>query len=232
MLVNLRRSIVISLVFLVVLGLAYPLAGTGVSMALFRHQADGSLVTDGSTVIGSSLIEQDWSGPAPKWFQGRPDGSLLTNKPDQVVISGTQQWGPRSASLDKFVQARAARLKQEGIVPTNDLVTNSGSLVDPDISPQDAYAQVSAVARADGLPVAEVKALVASHVNGRELGFLGAPYVDVLELNVALYKLAPGKLAMGKVAAGKLATGKLATGKLTTGKLATGKVAVANLERH
>jgi K+-transporting ATPase ATPase C chain len=190
---NLRRSILISLVFLVVLGLAYPLAGTGVSMVFFRHQADGSLVADGSKVLGSTLIEQDWSGQGPKWFQGRPDGALLTNKAGQVVVSGTQQWGPRSKTLEQFVVAQATRLKREGIVPTNDLVTNSGSLVDPDISPQDAYDQVDAVARANHLPVPAVHALVSSHVNGRELGFLGAPYVDVLELNLALATLEGGR---------------------------------------
>ncbi len=186
MLVNLRRSVVISVVFMVVLGLAYPLVGTGASMVLFKHQAEGSFVTYGSKVIGSSLIEQDWSGSGTKWFQGRPDGRLLTNKAGQVVVSGTQQWGPRSKALSQFVAQQAARLKDEGIVPTNDLVTNSGSLVDPDISPADAYDQVGAVARADNLPAGKVRALVSAYVHGRELGFLGAPYVDVLQLNVAL----------------------------------------------
>ena len=187
MLANLRRSFVLSLVFLGLLGLVYGFAGTGVSMLFFRHQAEGSLVKDGSRLIGSAEIEQAWTGP--KWFQGRPDASLLTNKPGQVIVSGTQQWGPRSKELEAFVAAQAARLKREGIKPTNELVTNSGSLVDPDISPNGAYAQVGAVANANHLPVQAVKALVASHVHGRELGFLGAPYVNVLELNIALYSL-------------------------------------------
>ena len=187
MLANLRRSFLLSLVFLALLGLAYGYAGTGVSMLFFKHQAEGSFVKDGQAVVGSAEIEQAWAGP--KWFQGRPDATLLTNKPDQVVVSGTQQWGPRSVALERFVAAQASRLEKEGISPTNSLVTNSGSLVDPDISPAGAYAQVDAVAKANHLPVAAVRALVAAHVHGRELGFLGAAYVNVLELNMALYSV-------------------------------------------
>jgi K+-transporting ATPase ATPase C chain len=170
--------------FLAFLGLAYPLAGTGISLAIFHHQAEGSVVKVDGRVVGSSLISQSWSGP--KWFQGRPDGTLLTNKSGQVVVSGTQQWGPRSKALVKFVEQQATRLRREGIIPTNDLVTNSGSLVDPDISPADAYAQVAAVAKANHLAPVQLRALVARHVVGRQFGFLGAPYVDVLQLNVAL----------------------------------------------
>ncbi|HUE60405.1 MAG TPA: potassium-transporting ATPase subunit C [Acidimicrobiales bacterium] len=182
MLLHLRRSFILSAIFLVLLGLAYPLAGTGLAQAFFGHQANGSLTANGSTLIG-----QTWAGP--KWFQGRPDGTVLTNKPDQVVVSGTNQPGPLSASLEKSVAQQAEILKKEGIIPTNDLVTTSGSLVDPDISPSDGYAQIDAVAAARGLPPATVRQLVASHVHSRELGFLGAPYVDVLELNDALATL-------------------------------------------
>jgi K+-transporting ATPase ATPase C chain len=182
MLVHLRRSLILSAVFVVLLGLAYPLAGTGLAQAFLGHQANGSLTSNGSTLIG-----QSWAGP--RWFQGRPDGTVLTNKSDQVIVSGTNQPGPLSASLEKYVAQQAALLKQEGIVPTNDLVTTSGSLVDPDISPTDAYAQVDAVAAARGLSPAAVRELVASHLHGRELGFLGAPYLDVLELNDALARL-------------------------------------------
>ena len=198
MLVNLRRAVILSLVFLAFLGLAYPFAGTGVSMLFFKHQAEGSFVTDGSKVVGSTLIEQTW--PGPRWFQGRPDGAVVTcnaspapvlcsKDPRGVILSASVQLGPRSKALEQFVAQQAARLKQEGIVPTNDLVTNSGSLVDPDISRQDANVQVPAVAKANGLPQAELYKLVASHVTGRELGFLGAPYVNVLQLNLALAAL-------------------------------------------
>ncbi|MGD0254300.1 MAG: potassium-transporting ATPase subunit C [Acidimicrobiales bacterium] len=182
MLVHLRRSVIVSIIFLVLLGLAYPLAGTGLSQVLFRHQADGSLTADGSTLIG-----QQWSGP--KWFQGRPDGTVVTTGPGGVVVSGTNQPGPRSKTLEKAVAKQAALLRKEGIVPTNDLVTTSGSLVDPDISPADAYAQVNAVAAARGLSASAVRRLVATHVHSRELGFLGADYVTILELNEALVRL-------------------------------------------
>lgn len=182
MLVHLRRSVVLSAVFLVVLGLAFPLVGTGLSQLLFKHQADGSLTADGSTLIG-----QTWTGP--RWFQGRPDGTVLTTGPGGVLVSGAANLGPRSAALRQAVAKEAAKLRAEGIVPTNDLVTTSGSLVDPDILPSDAYDQVSAVARANHLPEAEVRHLVATHVQGPELGFLGQPYVDVLELNMALARL-------------------------------------------
>lgn len=187
MLLHLRRSIIASTIFLVLCGLVYPLVGTGVSQLFFKHQADGSLTADGSTLIG-----QDWApadGKAPMWFQGRPDGTVLTNKANQVVVSGTNQPGPRSKALEQATAKLVATLKAEGIVPTNDLVTTSGSLVDPDISPADAYTQVDAVASARGLDPAAVRRLVASQVQGKELGFLGMPYVDVLELNQALSQL-------------------------------------------
>ncbi|MHB1445508.1 MAG: potassium-transporting ATPase subunit C [Acidimicrobiales bacterium] len=182
MLVHLRRSVVACLIFLALCGLAYGYAGTGVSVALFHYQAGGSLTADGSTLIG-----QTWSGP--RWFQGRPDGTVVTTGPGGVVVSGTNQPGPRSKTLEQAVIRRANVLKREGIVPTNDLVTTSGSLVDPDISAADAYAQVDAVAAARGLPVATLRRLVASQVHPRELGFLGADYIDVLELNAALNAL-------------------------------------------
>ncbi len=190
MLTNLRRAFALSLIFLGLLGLAYPLAGTGVSMLFFKHQAEGSLVTDGPTVVGSTLIGQQW--PGPRWFQGRPDGYVVTHGPGGVVVSGTEQMGPRSKALDQFVLQQAARLRREGITdPTVDLVTNSGSLVDPDISQADADSQVPAVAQANHLAQAELYKLVAAHLHGRQLGFLGAPYIDVLQLNLALAKLLP-----------------------------------------
>ena len=184
---HLKRSLVLSVLFMAVLGLAYPLAGTGLSQLVFPHQANGSVVRYDGRIAGSSLIGQHWQGP--RWFQGRPDQSLLTNKPGQVIVSGTQQWGPRSKALEKFVAAQARRLRQEGIKPTVDLVTNSGSLVDPDISPADAYAQVPAVARADHMSEGALDRLVRSHTVSRQLGFLGAPYVDVLQLDIGLAKL-------------------------------------------
>lgn len=182
MLGHLKRSVAASFIFLVICGLVYPLAGTGLSQLLFANQANGSLTPYGSTLIG-----QNWSGPT--WFQGRPDGTVIATAAGGILVSGTNQPGPRSRSLERAVAKQAATLKREGIIPTNDLVTTSGSLVDPDISPADAYAQASAVAGARHLPLTVVRRLIGSLIHTKDLGFLGADYVDVLELNVALSRL-------------------------------------------
>jgi K+-transporting ATPase ATPase C chain len=173
--VNLRRGALLTAVFFVLLGLAYPLAEVGIGQALFPHQVNGSLTKYGSTLIG-----QHWTGP--RWFQGRPDA-------DNPMATGGTNLGPRSRALVRAAARQAARLRSEGITPTPDLVTTSGSGVDPDIAPVDAYAQVAAVAKARGLPVAMLRRLVASQVHEPELGFLGSPYVDVLQLNEALARL-------------------------------------------
>jgi potassium-transporting ATPase KdpC subunit len=175
MLASLRPAILVSIVFLVLLGLAYPLAETGIGQAFFSHQANGSLTGNGSTQIG-----QSWSGP--KWFQGRPDAH-------DPMATGGSNLGPRSKTLIKDTRQQIARLKKEGITPTADLVTTSGSGVDPDITPADAYAQIHAVAQARGLPVAEVARLVESQIHPPQLGFLGSSYINVLQLNEALARL-------------------------------------------
>jgi potassium-transporting ATPase KdpC subunit len=172
MLGTLARSIGISVFFFLLLGLAYPLVETGIGQAFFSHQANGSLTADGSTLVG-----QQWKGP--EWFQGRPDA-------DNPMSTGGTNLGPRSKALVTAVEQQVAQLKKEGITPTPDLVTTSGSGVDPDISPADAYAQVNAVARARNLPPSTVRALVASQVQSPELGFLGSSYIDVLQLNERL----------------------------------------------
>jgi potassium-transporting ATPase KdpC subunit len=171
----LRPAIGVSIVFLVLLGLAYPLAETGIGQAFFSHQANGSLTGNGSTQVG-----QSWSGP--RWFQGRPDA----NNP---MATGASNLGPRSKTLIRDTTQQITRLKQEGITPTPDLVTTSGSGVDPDIAPVDAYAQVNAVAKARGLPTAELTRLVRSQIHPPEFGFLGASYINVLQLNEALARL-------------------------------------------
>ena len=185
MLLHLRRAVIVSVILFALLGLAYPYAVTGIAQGLFRHQADGSLTADGSTLIG-----QQWKGP--QWFQGRPSATVGSNgkaQPYNPMASGASNLGPRSKAEEQAVAANAKVLRQEGITPTNDLVTASGSGLDPDISPADAYAQVDTVARARGLAVSEVRHLVATHVHSAELGFLGSDYVDVLELNEALAAL-------------------------------------------
>ena len=180
MLVHLRRSIVLSLVLFVVCGLAYPLLMTGMAQTLFKGQADGSLVSRSHSVVGSALVGQVWSGP--RWFQGRPD-------PDNPMATGSQNYGPKSKLLLDFSRKQVALLEREGIAPTSDLVTGSGSGIDPDISPAAAYAQVTAVARANHLHAARVRHLVESEITGAYWGFLGAPYVDVMRLNEALARL-------------------------------------------
>jgi K+-transporting ATPase ATPase C chain len=185
MLLNLRRSITAALVFFLLFGLAYGLAGTGIAQVFFPHQANGSLTADGSTLIG-----QPWKGPA--WFQGRPSATVNSAghpQPYDAMSSGAANLGPRSKTLEQSVTQQAALLRKAGITPTNELVTSSGSGLDPDISPAAAYAQAPAVATARHLPVAAVRHLVATHVNGPQLGFLGAPYVNVLRLNTALAHL-------------------------------------------
>lgn len=175
MLVNLRRAAVLS-VLLIVLCLVDTFVETGIGQLVFTHQANGSITAYGSTEIG-----QAWNGP--KWFQGRDE----TPNPE---LSGPTNLGPRSEVLVQQVKERVSQLEKEGITPTNDLVTGSGSGIDPDITPADAYAQVNAVAKANDLPVGEVRHLVAEQSVGGYLGFFGSPYVNVLEINEALAKLA------------------------------------------
>ncbi len=174
---HLWRSLVASALFFLVLGLGYPALETVLGQVLFSHQANGSLGANGSTLIG-----QNWTGP--RWFHGRPEP-----RGNNPMASGAANLGPRSEILVHDVATQIAALERAGITPTAGLVTSSGSGIDPDIAPADAYAQVRAVATARHLPVALVRRVVAAHVHGAELGFLGAPYVDVLALNEAVARL-------------------------------------------
>jgi K+-transporting ATPase ATPase C chain len=175
MLANLRRAAIAAAMFFLLLGLAYPLTETAIGQAFFSHQASGSLTRDGSVLIG-----QSWT--SPRWFIGRPDS-------DNPMATGGANLGPRSKTLVKDAAAQVTRLRAECITPTPGLVTTSGSGVDPDISPADAYAQVNTVARARGLSAERVRQLVTAHIEGPQLGFLGAPHVNVLQLNEALARL-------------------------------------------
>jgi K+-transporting ATPase ATPase C chain len=175
MLTNLGRSVLLSAVFFVLLGLAYPLAETAIGQGLFARQANGSLTAHGSVLVG-----QSWAGA--RWFHGRPDA-------DNPMATGGTNLGPRSKVLVEAVRQQIALLQKAGITPTPDLVTTSGSGVDPDISPAGAYAQVNAVAKARGLPVAAVRQLVTVHIEQPQLGFLGSSYINLLQLNEALASL-------------------------------------------
>ncbi len=183
-------AIRLTLLSTVVLGLAYPLAVWGVGQAAFHDQANGSMVTDSSgKVVGSSLIGQSFDGKdADRWFQSRP--SAAGEKGYDANASSGSNLGPSNPDLTKAVEERRAALAKADGVPAADVpadaVTASGSGLDPDISPEYALQQVSRVASARGLSADAVRKLVDEHTESRQLGFLGEPVVNVLELNLAL----------------------------------------------
>lgn len=183
----------ILIVFTVVLGFAYPAVVWGIGQVATHDNANGSMVTsaDGARV-GSSLIGQEFSGD--QWFQTRPSASDYDG-----LASGASNLGPNSPELSNAIEQRRAALEKanpeavaSGLTIPADAMTASASGLDPDISPEYALFQVDRVAKARGVDPAELRALVAAHTDGRELGFLGEPRVNVLELNLAVEKLAPG----------------------------------------
>lgn len=209
MFVHLRRSVTIA-VLLIAMTFAYALAGTGISQLLFNHQANGSLTAHGSTLIGQNWSNVECPGhPLGSCaFHGRPDATgpysssnLLINPvghpgDDPLVAngvgggSGATNLGPRSKLLKQNTEALVAYWHKLGVLdPTPDLVTTSGSGYDPDITPADAFVQVPMVSEATGIPQATLRSLIAKETNGAELGFLGSPYLVVLQLNEALAKL-------------------------------------------
>jgi K+-transporting ATPase ATPase C chain len=213
MLIHLRRAVVLALVGLV-LTFAYTFLSTGVSQVLFKHQADGSITANGSTLIGQNWSQARCPGhPLGSCvFQGRPDnvgpyaGSAdpvagggdnplqannIPGKP-AVLNSGetaASNLGPRSSVLLSNTQALVAYWHKRGVDPTPDLVTTSGSGIDPDISAADAIAEIPMVAEATGLSPATLRALISREDNSAQFGFLGSSYINVLQLNEALVKL-------------------------------------------
>ena len=185
----LRPALVLFIALSLVTGLAYPLAVAGIARVAFPAQAAGSLVERGGKVVGSSLIGQHFSDPGHFW--SRP--SATTPMADNAVASGGSNLGPSNPALIDAVRDRVAALRAAdpgnlAAVPV-DLVTASGSGLDPDISLAAADYQTARVAKARQLPVAQVQALVRSLAEGRRLGFLGEPRVNVLRLNLALEAL-------------------------------------------
>ncbi|MFF0203201.1 potassium-transporting ATPase subunit KdpC [Streptomyces sp. NPDC005017] len=182
------------LVLTVVTGIVYPLVVTGIGQAAFHDKANGSIVKADGKEIGSKLIGQSWNLPGtdepdPKFFQGRPSNSGY-----DPLATGSSQLGASDPTLVKNVKAVKKQVAAFNGVPESkvpaDAVTGSASAIDPHISPEYADIQVGRVAEANGLSVAEVRELVDNHTDGRTLGFMGEPHVNVLELNLALRDLA------------------------------------------
>ncbi|MGW0712823.1 potassium-transporting ATPase subunit C [Streptomyces sp. NPDC002643] len=199
------------LVLTLVTGVVYPLVITGVAQGLFHDRANGSEITSNGKVVGSSLIGQAYNLPLKKgqetpepdlkWFQGRPQNGLGANSVNtqyKLILSGATNRSGDNAELIQWVKDAKAAVVRDNSVPGHtvepsdvpaDAVTSSASGLDPDISPAYADLQVHRVAEKNGLPVAEVQKLVDERTEGRTLGFIGEPRVNVLELNIALKAL-------------------------------------------
>lgn len=183
-----RPAIVVTIVLMVITGLIYPGAVTAIAQLLFPRQANGSLLTVNDTVVGSELIGQQFA--RAEYFHARPSGAGYNGG----ASSGTNK-GPTDLKLADTLIAQAvdSEVRLDGAIKgqiPSDLVTSSGSGLDPHISPGSAFLQVARVARARGLDSAVVRGLVERHVEGRQLGFLGDRRVNVLRLNLALDSLA------------------------------------------
>jgi K+-transporting ATPase ATPase C chain len=168
----------------VLLGLAYPLAVTGLAQVFFREKANGQLIEQRGRIVGSRLIGQPFSGP--QYFHPRPSAAGKTGY--DASASGSSNLGPTNQELVARVEAEAARLHAENPaqpVPI-DLVTTSASGLDPDITPAGAEFQLPRVAKARGIPEGQLRKLVAEHTQGRQFGLFGEPRVNVLELNLDL----------------------------------------------
>jgi len=178
---HLRTAVLYTLVTGLLLGLGYPLVITGIAHVLFPRQAAGSLIVRDGKIIGSSLIGQPFTGPS--YFHSRP--SAAGNGYDASASSGSNLGPTNRALIDRVEQSVAAEKQPSGDVPV-DLVTASGSGLDPDITPAAAYYQVPRIAEQRHLPVSEVRDLVTAHITPRQFGLLGEERVNVLELNLAL----------------------------------------------
>lgn len=182
----LRPAIVLTILFAILTGILYPLAMTGIGQIFFPRQANGSLLRDHSVVIGSTVLGQSFT--ADRYFQTRPSAA---GKGYDALASSGSNLGPASQALADRVRGDVARRRAEGVagpLPA-DLVTASGSGLDPDLSPASASAQAGRVADARRLPRAAIDELVRRHVQQPTLGFMGEPHVNVLALNRDLDRL-------------------------------------------
>ena len=199
MLKEIRPAIVFVVALTAITGLLYPFAMTGIAGIVFPYQAQGSLIERDGKVVGSALIGQDFTSAG--YFHGRPsatvtpdpnDSTKTVPAPYNAANSGGSNLGPTNKALIDRVQSDVGKLRQENPsaqVPI-DLVTTSGSGLDPDISPAAALFQVPRVAKARNMPEDRVRQLVDEHVEGRSLGVLGEPRINVLALNLALERAA------------------------------------------
>jgi K+-transporting ATPase ATPase C chain len=195
MLREIRPAIVFIIALTLITGVAYPLAMTGIAQTIFPYQAQGSLVERDGKVVGSALIGQSFT--SDRYFHGRPSATVMPDPNDSTKTvpapynaanSGGSNLGPTNKSLIERVQGDVEMLKQENPsdqVPI-DLVTTSGSGLDPHISPEAALFQVPRIAKARNLPENRIRQLIADNTSGRFARLLGEPRVNVLELNLAL----------------------------------------------
>jgi potassium-transporting ATPase KdpC subunit len=195
MLKEIRPAMIVLIVLTLITGLAYPLAMTAIAGAIFPKQAQGSLIEKNGKVVGSALIGQEFKDD--KYFHGRPsatsapdpaDSTKTVPAPYNAANSGGSNLGPTSKALNDRVKEDVEKLKGENssvAVPV-DLVTTSGSGLDPDISPEGALFQVPRVAKARQIPEDRVRRLITENTQGRLAGLLGEPRVNVLALNLAL----------------------------------------------
>jgi potassium-transporting ATPase KdpC subunit len=201
MLREIRPAIVVLVVLTLITGLVYPLAMTGIAQVLFPYQANGSMVERDGKVIGSELIGQNFT--SDKYFHGRPsattgpdpkDPTKTVPAPYNAVNSGGSNLGPSNKALIDRVKGDMATLQKEnpGTAVPQDLVTTSASGLDPEISPEAAFFQVPRIAKARNLPENRIRQLVDDNTEGRLLGLLGEPRVNVLQLNLALDRLTAG----------------------------------------
>jgi K+-transporting ATPase ATPase C chain len=178
------QSVLMTIVTTVLLGILYPLAVTGVSQLLFRDKANGQLIAQDGRVVGSRILAQPFTGE--RYFHPRP--SAAGNNGYDATSSGGSNLGPTNKKLQDRFTADTATLHAEnpGTPVPVDLLTTSGSGLDPDITPEAALFQLPRVAHARGLKEDELRGIVLAHVEQRQFGFLGEPRVNVLELNLAL----------------------------------------------